>query len=70
MDPMDERALADLSAGRAVVYLSDGETYDNIAGCKVHIYDEESDVTWKEGDQGYQIIGLDVLVRHFLKTHK
>ena len=70
MDPMDEQALSDLTAGQAAVYLSDEQTFYNIAGCKVHIYTEEQDKFWEAGDQGYMVLGLDVLVRHYLKTHK
>lgn len=67
-DAVERQELEDLGAGRAVIYLSDGETWSGLAGAKVVIY-RESD-HWEDGypPQGYSEIGLDVLVRHFLQT--
>lgn len=60
--------LADLEAGRAVIYLSDGETWSEVDGATVVIYRESEDWEWGDGPKGYSEIGLDVLVRHFLQT--
>jgi hypothetical protein len=71
MDAEDERALADLDAGRAVVVLNDCETWSNLRGCVVRISDEGE--RWEQTPEfmpmGYRVIGLDLLVRHYLKTH-
>ena len=68
MRPDEIRALKDLDAGRAVVVLSDGNTFDPLRGCQVRFYDAAED--WEDGDPptGYHVVGLDVLVRHFLQT--
>jgi hypothetical protein len=72
MDAEDERALSDLDSGRAVVVLNDGETWSNLRGCVVRISD--ADERWEQTPEfmplGYRVLGLDLLVRHFLKTHK
>ena len=67
-DDLELQQLADLEAGNAVVYLSDGETWSGLAGAQVVIY-RESD-NWEDGypPEGYSVIGLDVLVRHYLQT--
>lgn len=66
-DAVESKELADVDAGRAVVFLNDSETWTHLIGSKVVIYDEEE--TWEDGyPRGYSEIGLDVLVRHFLQT--
>lgn len=66
-EALELKELADLDAGRAVVFLNDGETWTHLLGSKVVIYDEQE--TWEDGfPRGYSEIGLDVLVRHFLQT--
>lgn len=69
-DDLELKQLADLEAGNAAVYLSDGETWSGLSGAKVVIY--SADERWEESadmtPKGYSVIGLDVLVRHFLQT--
>ena len=70
LDELDARSLSDLDEGRAVVVLGvDGTTWDTIEGCQVRIYSNDEDWDVNDGPMGYRVIGLDVLVRHFIKTN-
>ena len=60
MRPEDQQAIAALDGGRAVVQLSDGDTWDEVHGCKVYLH--------PIGPEPAQIISLEVLIRHFFQT--
>lgn len=67
-DDLELKQLADLEAGNAAVYLEDGSTWSGLDGAKVVIYSDDEPWEWGDGPKGYSVIGLDVLVRHFLQT--
>jgi hypothetical protein len=63
-----EQAKADLEAGRAVVYLSDGETWCEVADCEVRFHSEEEEWEWGDGPKGWVRVPLETLIRHYLEN--
>jgi hypothetical protein len=62
--------LTDLEAGRCLVLLGDGETWDTVEDCEVRFVTEEQDAAREWGDPiyGYRYIRVEELVRHYLQT--
>lgn len=67
-DGFEIRQLVDTLAGNAAVILSDGETWSPVDGAVVVIHDGAIDDSGGSPPEGYSVIGIDVLIRHFLQT--
>ena len=65
-----ERAKQDLEDGRAVVFLSDGETWDQVEDCVVRFHSEEEEWEWGDGPKGWVTLQLDQIIRHYLESHQ
>jgi hypothetical protein len=62
--------LTDLEQGRCFVLLSDGETFDGVQGCVVRFITPKQEYAREWGDplEGYRVISIEELVRHYLAT--